>query len=740
VTAVLNQLVKRLAALPRPRKVAPAPPMPAAALPMLADLARRVAGLRRQRPWGGAASAYDAHKRQVSARQSAQVAAKQEIGPLPPVADPDRRARAAASLRAFCEIYFAQVFFRAWSPDHLTALARFEEVIRRGGRFALAMPREGGKSAILRAGALWAIFYGLRRYVTLTVASGKKIHEEFGKLKTICESNEFLGADFPEILFPIRALERITSRQRGQRYQGIHTRIQWLDDLLVFPRMPGSPASESVIFCCSLQGAEVKGPAHQTANGELRRPDLVLIDDPQTRESAHSPIQTKQRMDLVHGDLLPQGGAVRELAAFATVTRTAPNDLSGQILDRKAWPSWRGESFPLIYEWPKRTDLWDQYLRIRAEDQEAGGTGDKATEFYRAHREEMDAGARPAWPERFNENEISAIQHAYNYRLQLGDEMFFAEYQQAPKVEEGGQDGVTPAIRICQQLSGYPRGAIPRRAEHLTAFIDVGEKLLWWMVVAWADDFTGWIVDYGTYPDQQRWYFTMADAAATIRRRHQGVQIEEAVRLALEAEIEALQGKTWKREDGAVMTLKAVLVDRGHLPEVVDMVCRRIGGVLLPSHGLGIGPNHKAISEYEKKPGERIGHHWWMPRTTGTQMVRHIRPDVNYWKSFVHARLSMGLAESGSLSLNGKNAAEHRLLAEHLTSEPCDNLTSETRGRTVAVWGQPRGGRDNHWFDCLVGCAVGASYVGLEVPGAGGRGGRKTKAAKLPNLSDLIKG
>jgi hypothetical protein len=33
-------------------------------------------------------------------------------------------------------------------------------------------------------------------------------------------------------------------------------------------------------------------------------------------------------------------------------------------------------------------------------------------------------------------------------------------------------------------------------------FIDVHDRLLYWMVAAWEDDFTGHVVDYGAYPDR----------------------------------------------------------------------------------------------------------------------------------------------------------------------------------------------------------------------------------------------
>lgn len=62
--------------------------------------------------------------------------------------------------------------------------------------------------------------------------------------------------------------------------------------------------------------------------------------------------------------------------------------------------------------------------------------GSEATEFYRKHRRAMDAGGVVAWAERYNEDELSALQHAMNLRLQ-DEAAFFAEYQNEPVGEAG---------------------------------------------------------------------------------------------------------------------------------------------------------------------------------------------------------------------------------------------------------------------------------------------------------------
>jgi len=47
-------------------------------------------------------------------------------------------------------------------------------------------------------------------------------------------------------------------------------------------------------------------------------------------------------------------------------------------------------------------------------------------------------------------------------------------------------------------------------------------------------------------------------------------------------------------------------------------------------------------------------------------------------------------------------------------------VRTEGRGRTVDEWKSRASGRDNHWFDCLVGCAVAASFDGASIKESGG--------------------
>jgi len=123
-------------------------------------------------------------------------------------------------------------------------------------------------------------------------------------------------------------------------------------------------------------------------------------------------------------------------------------------------------------------------------------------------------------------------------------------------------------------------------------------------------------------------------------------------------------------------------------------------------------------TDHFRRPGDRVRHNWRMPNVAGKRAVRHVVYDTNFWKSFNHARLSVPMGDRGCLSLFGDSPDQHRLMTEHLTSEY--RVKTEGRGRTVDEWKQRPERGDNHWFDCLVGCAVAASIQGAVLEGTGG--------------------
>ena len=663
------------------------------------------------------ARSYDEVKEAARLRNAELARAGQEIGQIPTVVNPDRKIKAMASFKYFCEVYFPDVFYLPWSEDHHTVIKKIEQAVLKGGLFALAMPRGSGKTVLMQMACLWSALIGATDFVCLIAASADRAKNLLENIKVWLETNELLAEDFPEVTFPIRALERITNRQKGQRHNGISTRIEWAADKIVLPNIEGSKSSGVVISCSGMRGSDIRGQNHARVDGKVVRPQLVMVDDPQTTESAWSPSQSQRREAILAGDVLGMAGPGKKISGLMACTVIRPGDMADNILDREKHPEWQGERTKMVYAFPTNEKLWAKYADIRADSLRNDGDGSEATVFYSENREAMDAGSVIAWPERHNEDELSAIQHAMN--LKLRDEAaFFAEYQNEPILETEGEE-MLGVDEITAKLNGYKHGVVPISCNHLTMFIDVQQKALFWMICGWETDFTGYILDYGTWPDQKRVFFTLRDIRRTLAQQKPGAGLEGAIYNALEKLCQQQLGRFYRREDSLEMKIDRCLIDAnwGQSTDVVYQFCRQshFAGIVVPSHGKYVGASSIPFSEYKRKRGDRVGLHWRIPNTSGKRAVRHVLIDTNYWKTFVHARLAVAMGDPGALSLFGRDEKTHRLIAEHLTAEY--RIKTMARDRIVDEWKLKATRPDNHWFDCLVGCGVAASMEGVKLFG-----------------------
>jgi energy-coupling factor transporter ATP-binding protein EcfA2 len=721
----------------------------AAGEPKSIDLLRYAAWLHeeRRRRRGGAihsftesvkpATAYEAHKERARTRQAEISKSGRDIGELPAIADPERRARTRENLRPFLETYFPQRFSLAWSDDHLRVIANIEAAALRGELNALAMPRGSGKTTLLECAQMWVKLHGHRRFGVIIGADKPSAVQILESIKSELETNELLAADFPEVCYPIAKLDGIAQRANGQLHKGRRTRIGWTEDVLILPTIEGSAASGGIIRVAGITG-RIRGMKHTLSDGSVIRPDFALIDDPQTDESARSPLQNAKRERVISGAILGLAGPGKKIAAFASVTVIVKGDMADRLLDRAKHPDWHGERCRLVYEWPKREDFWRTYGDLRAQDLERGTS--KARAFYVEHREEMDAGARVGWPARFaaKEGEISAIQHAWNLRLR-DEAAFFAEYQNDPLDETQTAVGALTPELLEPKISpkrGVARGVVPLYCSRLTAMIDVQGDALWYLVAGFGDGFSGAIIDAGVWPDQGVDYCTNAGVRVSYRAKRPGAAFEGQCYGALQDLCDVLLGRKWLNEAGAQMSIERMLIDAGwgQSTEIVHQFCRESPhrAVVIPSKGMGVGPAQKPITEYEKKPGDQIGHHWFIKAAT-KRGARQITLDTNWWKSFAAERLRAAPADKGSVAIYRGSAGHHRMLVDQFTSEY--PVATTARGRTVDVW-KDRPNRDNHMWDCFVGCCVAASMLGVTAVGQQGA----PVARKRIRLSDIQRG
>ena len=448
------------------------------------------------------------------------------------------------------------------------------------------------------------------------------------------------------------------------------------------------------------------------------RPSLVVLDDPQTDESARSLSQCANRESILAGAVLGLAGPGKKICGIMPCTVIRPGDMADNILDRDKHPEWNGERTKMVYSFPTNEKLWQQYAELRADSLRAGKHGEEATEFYRANRTEMDKGAHVAWPERFNHDELSALQHAMNLKLQ-DEAAFFAEYQNEPLPAESFDTDDLTADQIAARVNRLERGAVPirrsapddvrRRSGH-TPVLRRGRlgkgfyrlRLRLWRVARPAAS-----------------VLHASGCAAHLALATKNTGLEGSIYAGLEMLTNDYLARDWLREDGAAMRIGTVS-DRRQLGQF-----DRRGLSVLPAVGA------RRHSDAQSRPVRRRLQHSLLRiqaqgwRSDGTQLANAKCPRASApsgtWcstpttgsRSFMHAwpwRWGIGAA----CRCLASSPEQHRLFAEHLTAEY--RVKTEGRGRIVDEWKQRPERGDNHWFDCLVGSAVAASIEGAVLP------------------------
>ncbi|NLT14736.1 MAG: hypothetical protein GXY05_10395 [Clostridiales bacterium] len=651
-----------------------------------------------------------------AARERSSVASKsgRDIGMIPNVVDKKRREDCKFDLKKFCETYFPSKFDRGWSPDHLLVIKKIETALLHGRLFALAMPRGSGKTTICETAALWAALYAHRKYILFIGATEPAATKSLAEIKNEIEINDLLFEDFPEVCFPVRKLDGIVNRSSGQTCCGERTKIKWKDGEIALPRTPKSVSSGIVIQSVGITG-RIRGRKASLGDNTSVRPEFVLIDDPQTDESAASIVQNNKLLEILNKAILGLPGPGVKLSGVMPCTVIKPGDMADQILNREKHPRWNGERLKMILSFPKNMDIWMKFADILSESQRAGRERSDATEFYLANRQEMEDGAQVAWEGNFEPDEASALQHAMTKFLE-DKAGFYAEYQNDPLPPDLGEAERIAEHHIYDRLNNRERYSVPLAADNLVMFIDVQKKVLFYTVCAFASDFTGWVIDYGTFPDQGRKTFSLDDSIKTYPDLFPGAGLEGAIYSALKELTDSFLSKAWKREDGVEMQIDRCLVDSGWglSTDTVYRICKESlhSARMLPSKGIGITAAQKPMAEYQKRPGEKHGYNWYIVKSPRRRTGRYVLYDVNFWKTFYRERLFTAMGDKGSFSIWGSSPDMHFLFAQHLSSE--FSVATSGRGRRVDIW-ELQPGRENHWLDCVVGCMVGASICGSKI-------------------------
>lgn len=603
-----------------------------------------------------------------------------------------RRRRCKADLAMFCTTYLAQRFPLPFSPGQLTELRTMQEVIQRGGQYAFAAPRGDGKTSRVEAATLYAALFGFRRFVVVVGSDLTAALEIVGAVKQALEDSPLLREDFPEVAVAADLADGKAQRASQLTLAGRSLHFTWKADEIRLPHIAGSPSSGCVIVARGLTG-RLRGMKRVRPDGRSVRPDLVLLDDPQSDESAHSDTQCDTREALVLGAVLGAGGQ-EPIAAVMPTTVIRRGDLAARFLDRQRHPEFHGTIRGMITSWPTAQDsLWREYAELRRQAMRDGDqTAKAATTFYFTHQGEMDAGAVVDWAHRKYPDELSALQHAENLLVDRGEETFMSEYQNQPLEASAQSVYVLDATAVAEKVNGLDRGQAQEQAVHTTIGVDVGLASLHWCAVSTTADLSAAVMDYGRFPGDGTPLWTEDSPRGQEEAVHQGL-IDLIKPLAA-------------RFPG----LTRVAVDGNYLTDTVHAACQYLTGVCPCRVGVARGFANfypKTIGQHSGGPVRKVAAEAYEQKT---QRGYEARFGSHHWHRLVQAGFLLPPLAAGSVSLFGKPGQRHTLLAEHITADRLLSVSVGRDGRPVHRWEQLRA--DNHWHDALVMAVVAAAIEG----------------------------
>jgi hypothetical protein len=655
---------------------------------------------------------------------------------IPPCADRKRREALELDDEEWLRWYFDELFWYAFTGQQKEMIRAVSNAIRFGGDQSEAASRGEGKTKICERTLLKYTFQGIIDFSVLFAATATLSQDSLQAMRFEIEKNDRLSADYPEICVPVRALGDTPNRahyqlvsghrhDNGQPFHMESSKFTWCGNEIYLPNVPGSPAAHGIIATRGLDSA-VRG-----LNKLNRRPQVAVIDDPDTKETVNSdptdPSSPAGQLELnIERGIAQLGGQQRGCARVLLTTLQNRTCVSARFTDPKIKPSFKGRRFRFLVVKPERQDLWDEYVTQwqadKQPDPETGAPIDehsrRAHALYLKNREEMDRGAVVANPHRFNPQtlpdgsqlEVSALQRYYNEVARTSPEAVATEFDNDPPEESGPVESGITAWRIQNQLSGYDHRVIPPGCIVLTVGIDCGKRLLHWVVRAWRADGTGFTIDYGRF-----------ETFGTTAGKRDGEDV--AVRNAIVSLVQdTLRATEYKTLDGVVMPIDLILVDARWQTTAVKTACKDCGLGIYPVMGFGkssgcAGPNFSPAQKRTEncKPGDN----WKLVKKARRWIVEC---DADHWKRFEHSRWMTDPGKPGAMFLYGQPSErpgvltaeqkEHTSYTKHITNEVEVEELQMNRRRFREKAGA---GGNTHWLDASYYSDVAASVKGISI-------------------------
>jgi len=396
-------------------------------------------------------------------------------------------------------------------------------------------------------------------------------------------------------------------------------------------------------------------------------------------------------------------------------------DFHCQMMDS----NYTAKSYPLVHSMPVNRELWQDYLDIRGDfvksDIESKKQAqERATNFYAENREAMDEGVKVAWEHAYDSSiQLSTIQAVFDFIQDHGQDAHEAENQCSPR-DPMAENALITTKTVMEKQGDFDENQPPQDTELITAFVDVGIDVLWYSVIAWRKDFTGYVLQFGTFPDQRRRLFSKTNLFVKLRDIYKYPEHTGWLRAGLKDLVKEMLKTTYTRaHDGVELPIDCIGIDIGYETEIVKDVIKSFKSQnrkIIPVKGYGSSKSKKPLAQVSIKKGDQRGSGYIYRRPERIGDLRIMESDTNFNKSFLIQRILTGVEASGSLSFwRGDEDGRHlELIADHCTAEKA--TPTETPNGDFDIWTEIPN-RDNDLFDTLTGNVCMASFEGCEFEG-----------------------
>lgn len=528
------------------------------------------------------------------------------------------------------------------------------------GRFVVAAERGIGKSTLLWGLVLMLAITGREKFPVCITWSAASANRALRFWKNALSFNTRLAEDYPEYCQPYSWAKGSGFRLAGAIWEDTGeptgAMFNFSDNMIIFPDSRGAMGCETI-------NGNPRGLNHACLDGTIIRPTIVLVDDPQSRAVARSPMQVNTVIETIDGDIAGLSAAGKGIPILLSGNCIMPDDVMEHYLNHSGWGS---ERIPKVSSWPDGFEddqsecrlLWDEWNYLREAGERSRDGFEAALKYYKKNKRKMTKGMSVTNKHGLEERRKhpDALYAAMDTYYTMGHDSFHAECQQKPVRSSVLSVNITQELVLSRQNDRPPMTCANDSEIH----VGVDVNYIGFSYCIMAVDYqsgTRHVVAHGLWPQggdmiPKR---STTEVACTIIRKSIGVFVKDV-----------LEQIVIRTDDGVGVKVRACVFDAG-MGAWMSAIAFAIKQCRSPIQMIPL----KGFSSKYYKPrvsDRRQGDGWHI--TTFPNVGSVLCVNVDKWRERAHRGFVVSSTEEGSISIcKQASGIDNRRLAMELCSE-----------------------------------------------------------------------